>query len=50
MSLGVVCVMKSDVVSVKHTANPVMTEAVMEQSLATRYDEVRAESSQYEQR
>jgi hypothetical protein len=30
MALGVVCMMKSDMISVEDAADPVMTEAVME--------------------
>ena len=36
MALGIVCVMKPDVVSVEDAAAPVVTEAVMEQGLAAR--------------
>ncbi len=45
MALGVVLMMKSDVVPEKDAAYPVMTEAVMEQSLATRYDQMSTDSS-----
>jgi len=38
MAIGVVCMMESDVVPVENAANPVMTEAIMEQGLAARYD------------
>ena len=37
MALGIIGVMKSDVVPVEDAAYPVMTEHVMEESLATRY-------------
>ena len=36
MALGIVCVMKLDVVSIEDAAEPVVTEAVMEQGLAAR--------------
>ena len=38
MALGIVCMMKSDVVPVEDAAYSVMAEAVMEQGLADRYD------------
>ena len=45
MALGVVCMMKSDVVPVENAAYPVMAKAVMEQSLAARYDQMRTDGS-----
>ena len=38
MALGIVSMMKSDVVPVEDAAYSMMAEAVMEQSLADRYD------------
>ena len=43
MALGIVCVMKLDVVSVEDAAYSVMAEAVMEQRLAARNDEMGAD-------
>ena len=40
MSLGIVCMMKSDVVPVEDAAYLVMAEAVVEQGLTTRYDQM----------
>jgi hypothetical protein len=45
MSLGIVCMVKSEVVPVEDAAYPVMTEAVMEQGLAARYDQMGADAS-----
>jgi len=45
MSLGIVCMMKSDVVPVENAAYPVMVKTVMEQSLAARYDQMRTDGS-----
>ena len=45
MAFGIVCVMKSDVVSVEDAAYSVMAEAVMEQRLAARNDEMGADGS-----
>ena len=45
MALGVVLMMKSDVVPEKDAAYPVMTEAVMEQGLADRYPQMSADGS-----
>ena len=50
MALGVVLMMKSDVVPVEDTAYLVMAEAVMEQGLAARYDKMGADGSQNKQR
>ena len=50
MALGIMCMMKSDVVSVEDAAYPVMTKAVMEQGLADRYHQMGTNSSQNEQR
>jgi len=50
MALGIVCMMKSDVVSVEDAANPVMTEAVMEQGLAARYGQMGTDGSQNQPR
>src|SRR6516225_2450154 len=50
MALGIVCMMKSDVVSVEEAANPVMAEAVMEQSLAARYYKMGADGCYNNQR
>jgi hypothetical protein len=41
--------MESDVVPVEDAAYPVMTEAVMEQSLAARYDQMGTDGSQNKQ-
>ena len=45
MALGIVSMMKSDVVPVEDAAYAVMAEAVMEQSLTARYDQMGADSS-----
>jgi hypothetical protein len=45
MASGIVLMVKSGVVPAKDTAYPVMPEAVMEQSLAARYDQVGTDSS-----
>ena len=45
MALGIVSMMKSDVVLVEDAAYSVMTEAVMEQSLADRYDQMGTDRS-----
>ena len=45
MAIGVVCMMKSDVVPVENAAYPVMAKTVMEQSLAARYDQMRTDGS-----
>jgi hypothetical protein len=45
MAIGIVPMVKSDVVPAEDAAYPVMTEAVMEQSLATRYDQMSTDSS-----
>ena len=45
MALGIVCMMKSDVVSVEDAAYSVMAEAVMEQGLGARHDEMGADGS-----
>jgi hypothetical protein len=45
MALGVVCMMISDVISVEDAAYSVMTEAVMEQSLTARYDQMGTDGS-----
>jgi hypothetical protein len=45
VSLGVIPMMKSDVVPVEDAAYPVMTEAVMEQSLAARYHQMGTDGS-----
>jgi len=50
MSLGIVCMMKSEVVPVEDAANPMMTEAVMEQGLAARYGQMGTDGSQNQQR
>jgi hypothetical protein len=50
MSLGIVCMMKSDMVPVEDTAYPVMAKTVMEQGLTARYDQMGAEGSQNIQR
>ena len=49
MTPGIVCMMESDVVPVEDAAYPVMTEAVMEQSLAARYDQMGTDGSQNKQ-
>ncbi len=43
MVLGIVCMMKSDVVPVEDAAYSVMAEAVMEQCLADRYNQMGAD-------
>ena len=50
MALGIVCMMKSDVVSIEDAADPVMAEAVMEQSLAARYHQMGADGCYNNQR
>ena len=45
MAPGIICMMKSDVVPVKDAAYSVVTEAVMEQSLAARYCEMGTDGS-----
>jgi hypothetical protein len=45
MALGVVCMMEFDMIPVEDAAYPVMTKTVMEQSLADRYDQMRADGS-----
>ena len=45
MALGIVCMVKSDVVAVEDTAYSVMAKAVMEQGLAARHDQMGADSS-----
>ena len=45
MALGIVCMMKSDVVPVEDAAYSVMAEAVMEQSLTARYDQMGTDGS-----
>jgi hypothetical protein len=45
MALGIVSMMKSDVVPVEDAAYAVMAEAVMEQSLADRYDQMGTDRS-----
>jgi hypothetical protein len=50
MALGILCMMKPDVVPVEDAAYSVMAEAVMEQRLAARYDQVGADGSQNKQR
>ena len=45
MALGIVCMMKSDVVPVEDAAYSVMAEAVMEQGLAARYDQMGTDGS-----
>jgi hypothetical protein len=45
MAIGIVLMVKSDVVAAKDAAYPVMTETVMEQSLAARYDQMGTHSS-----
>jgi hypothetical protein len=50
MALGVVGMMEFDVVTVEGAAYPVMAEAVMEQSLAARYDQMSTDGSENEKR
>ena len=50
MAPGIVCMMKSDVVSIEDAADPVMAEAVMEQSLAARYHQMGADGCYNNQR
>src|SRR5271166_910608 len=50
MALGIMCMMKLDVVPVEDAAYSVMAEAVMEQCLAARYDQMGADGSQNKQR
>jgi len=50
MALGVVSMMEFDVVPVEGAAYPVMAEAVMEQSLAARYDQMSTDGSENEKR
>ena len=45
VTLGIVCMMKSDVVPVEDAAYPVVTEAVVKQSLAARYDQMGTDGS-----
>ena len=45
MALGVVLMMKSDVVPVEDAAYSVMAKAVMEQGLADRYHQMGADGS-----
>jgi hypothetical protein len=45
MALGVVCVMKSNVVPIEGAAYPVMAKTIMEQSLTARYDQMGADGS-----
>ena len=45
MSLGIVCMVKSEVVSVEDAAYPVMAKTIMEQSLTARYDQMGAHGS-----
>ena len=45
MALGIVCMMKSDVVPVEDAAYSVMAEAVMEQSLTARHDQMCADGN-----
>ena len=45
MTLGIVRMMKSDVVSVEDAAYSVMAKAVMEQGLAARYDQMGTDRS-----
>jgi hypothetical protein len=40
MPLGIVCMVKSDVIPVEDSAYSVMAKAVMEQGLADRYDQM----------
>lgn len=50
MVLGIVRVVKADVVSEEDFTQPMMAEAEMEQGLATRHDQMRADSRYNEQR
>ena len=50
MAIGVVCMMKSDVVPVENAAYPVMAKTVMEQGLTARYDQMGADGSKSIQR
>ena len=45
MSLGIVCMVKSEVVPVEDAAYPVMAKTIMEQSLTARYDQMGADGS-----
>jgi hypothetical protein len=45
VALGVIPMMKSDVVPIKDAAYPVVTEGVMEQCLAARYDQMGTDRS-----
>jgi hypothetical protein len=45
VALGIVRMMKSNVVPVKDAAYPVVTEAIMEQCLAARYDQMGTDRS-----
>jgi hypothetical protein len=45
MSLGIVCMVKSEVVPVEDAAYPVMAKTVMEQGLTARYDQMSADGS-----
>jgi hypothetical protein len=45
MALGIIGMMKSDVVPIEGAAYPVMTEEVMEEGLATRYDQMGTDGS-----
>ena len=50
MAPGIIGVMESDVVPVEDAAYAVMAEAVMEQGLAARYDQMGTDDSQNKQR
>ena len=45
MAIGIMCMMKSDMVSVEDAAYSVMAKAVMEQGLAARYHQMGADGS-----
>ena len=45
MPLGIVCMVKSEVVPVEDATYPVMAKTVMEQSLTARYDQMGADGS-----
>ena len=45
MSLGIVCMVKSEVVPVEDAAYPVMAKTIMEQGLTARYDQMGADGS-----
>ena len=45
MALRIVCMMKSDVVTVENTAHSVMAKAIMEQGLAARYHQMGSDGS-----